>query len=178
MPEMFGRTTHHVIHKSESHKLHQGFSVYDSESAGDVRIGMPVKLLDNEDFTVAPLELDDNSNLCIGIAIHDTDIEAFNAGSTPHNSMLTTYGDKQVTVMMRAASIIIGGAKEGEGDPVVGGAIVPGPVKYIDYLEPDDRFPHPGVNLFMNCAEDDVAMIGWALEAIGVDDYGQIALVF
>ena len=179
MPEMFGQTTHHVIHKTESHKLHQGFSVYDSESAGDVRIGMPVKLLDSADFTVAPLEVDDNSNLCIGVAIHDTDIEAFNAGSTPRNSMLVTYGDKQVTVAMRAAMIIIGGAKEEIGDPPVGGAIVPGPVRYLGYREPDpDRFPHPGINIFENCAADDDEMIGWALEAIDPDDYGQIALIF
>lgn len=176
MPEMFGNATHHVIHKSESHKLHQGFSVYDSESAGDVRIGMPVKLLDNADFSVAPLELNDNANLCIGVAIHDTDIAGFNAGSTPRNSILTTYGDKQVTVAMKAAMLVVGGAVEAvEG---VGGAVVPGPVKYLGYVENDERFPNPGINTFMNCNADDVAMIGWALEGIDIGDVGQIALIY
>ena len=175
MPEMFGQTTHHVIHKSEGHKLHQGFSVYDSESAGDVRIGMPVKLLNNEDFTVAPLEFDDHANLCIGVAIHDTDIEAFNAGSTPRNTMLTTYGDKQVTVAMKAAMLIIGGAQTLEDG--VGGNVVPGPVKYIGYTANDERFPHPGINVFMNCNADDDAMIGWALEAFEAGDVGQVALI-
>lgn len=177
MPEMFGQTTHHVIHKSESHKLHQGFSILDSEATADIRIGMPVKLDINDDFIVTPLEEGDDQGLCIGVAIHDTDLAGFTAGSTPHNSLKTTYGDLQVTVAMRAAMIIIGGAVAETGDPAVGGAIVPGPVRYVGYDETDPRFPHPGVNVFMNCGPDHVAMIGWALEAADPGDVCQIALI-
>jgi hypothetical protein len=178
MPEMFGQRTHHVIHKSESHKLHQGFSILKSESADDIRIGMPVKLDPTDDFIVTPLEVGDDQGLCIGVAIHDTDVSAFLAGSTPRNSMKTTYGDLQVTVAMRAAMIIIGGAVEEEGDdPAIGGAIIPGPVRYVGYDTTDERFPHEGVNVFMNCDPDHAAMIGWALEAADPGDVCQIALI-
>ena len=174
MPEQFGRVTNHVIHKSESHKLTQSFFV-PHDDADDVHVGMPVKLSPADDFTVQPLALGDNRNLAIGIALHDTDIAGAAAGSTPSNSVLTTYGDLKVTVAMKAYAIIIGTAIA--FDTPNGGAIVPGPVKYLGYDTGTDRFPQAGVNQFMNCAADDAAMIGWALEAIAVDEFGQIALI-
>jgi hypothetical protein len=175
MPEQFGQTTHHVIHKHESHKLHQRFSV-PHDDGNDVFIGMPVKLSPISDFTVQPLAAADNANLCIGVAIHDTDMAAFAAGSTPRHSMKTTYGDLQVTVAMKAAVIAVGGAVDEAGD--VGGAVVPGPVKFLGYDTTTPRFPHPGVNTYMNCLPNDIGMIGWALEAADPGEEFQVALIY
>ncbi len=169
MPRIFGEKTHHVIHKSESHKLHQQFDVdkHDTAAGGeDINIGMPVKMAG--DFTVAPLESTDNANLCIGVAIKDSDLEGYRDEKTPYNSMKDTYSLKRVTVAMRAYIIIEGVA--GSGD------VTPGPVKYAGYAATDDNFPHPGINVFVDAVATDVALIGWALHAADEGEIVRIAL--
>lgn len=168
MPNMFGDVTNHVIHKSESHKLHQSFDVlHDTEAGGDVYIGMPVKLVD--DFTVTPLVAGDDKVLCVGVAIHDTDRDAYNAGQTPVNSLKDSYSLKKVTVAMRAYMIIEAVA----GD----GGVTVGPVKYSAYDLTVDHFPHPGANVFVDLGvgEENEA-IGWALNAGDAGDIVRIAL--
>lgn len=168
MPNMFGDVTNHVIHKSESHKLHQSFDVvHDTEAGDDVYIGMPVKMID--DFTVAPLGVADDKINCIGVAIQDTDLEGYAAGKTPYNSIKDTYSLKKVTVAMRAYIII-------EGVAGAGGVTV-GPVRFAGYVATADNFPHPGVNTFLNVAggQENLA-IGWALHAADEDGVVRIAL--
>jgi hypothetical protein len=168
MPNMFGNVTNHVIHKSESHKLHQSFDVvHDTEAGDDVYIGMPVKLVD--DFTVAPLVAGDNKILCVGVAIHDTDLAAFAAGQTPRNSLKDSYSLKKVTVSMRAYMII---------EAVAGhGGVTVGPVKWSAYDLTVDHFPHPGANVFVDLAGgDEEQAIGWALNAGDAGDIVRIAL--
>lgn len=164
MPESFGKKTHHVLHKAESHKLHESFSVL---SGGDVRVGMPVKLVTTEDFTVAPLAAADNKNLCIGVAIHDT---AFAEAAA--NSVKNTYDSNKVTVMMKAFTTVMGATAAAAAEP-----IVPGPVKFLGFVAGTSDFPQKGVNTFVNCLPTDVLMIGWALEEIAeLTGRGQIAL--
>jgi hypothetical protein len=171
MPESFGRRTNHVLHKTESHKLHQSFFVPEDDGH-DVRVGMPVKLSPVDDFLVQPLGVGDHQKLAIGVAIHDTDMAAAAAGSLPHNSMKTTYGDTKVTVAMRAYVIIMALAASAAAP------IIPGPVKYVGYQEdPDINFPQKGFNLFENCLPGDNDMIGWALEHIDISHPGQVALI-
>ena len=168
MPHILGESTNHVIHKSESHKLHQSFSVqYDDKVAADnVYIGMPVKMAG--DFLVEPLAHDDDANLCIGVAIHDTDIEGYNAGNPPIHSMKDTYSLRKVTVSMRAYIIIEGVAHSDN--------VVAGPVRYRGYDATIDNEPHAGANVFSTAAANHIGLIGWALHDAADGETVRIAL--
>lgn len=168
MPHILGDTTNHVIHKSESHKLHQSFSIeyYDKAAGDNVYIGMPVKMAG--DFLVEPLAHDDDANLCVGIAIHDTDVEGYQDGLPPYNSMKDTYSLRKVTVAMRAYIIIEGIAHSDN--------VVAGPVRYRGYDVNDDSFPHPGKNEFSTSTPDHIGFIGWALHDATEGETVRIAL--
>lgn len=168
MPHILGDQTHHVIHKSESHKLHQSFSIeYEDKGAGDnVFIGMPVKMAG--DFLVEPLAHDDDANLCIGVAIHDTDVEGYQDGLPPINSMKDTYSLRKVTVAMRSYMIIEGIAHADN--------VVAGPVRARGYDTTAERFPHAGAVVFSTAAVDHVGFIGWALHDADEGETVRIAL--
>jgi len=171
MPRIFGEETNHVIHKSESHKLHQQFDVdkHDTSTGGsDIQIGMPVKMAG--DFTIAPFAAGDKVHELIGVAIHDTDLEGYREEKTPYNSIKDTYSLKRVTVSMRAYIIIEGVAGTGN--------VTAGPVKYAGYSATDDMFPHPGVNVFKDLANAGEAdqCVGWALHAADDGEVVRVAL--
>lgn len=177
-PTPFGDVTHSVVEKKEMHKLQESFAV--TVDNGDVYVGQPVKLDPDNDGCVLALDPSDDTMACIGIAEHDTNIDAYENGQTPINSMKDTYSVKRVTVSMRAYAIVIGLAESnGFGSPTTG--VVPGPVKYMGYEEDDELyFPQKGRAKYANVdpsdATDRIKTIGWALGSGEVGDEIKVAL--
>lgn len=90
-----GRTPQAVIYKSESHKLHQAFSV---ESGDTIVQGQPVKL--NSNGTISPYT-GSADDVYLGIAVNYSKYPAYPA----------TAACVEVTVMVEAFAIIHGIAK-------------------------------------------------------------------
>lgn len=90
-----GRTPQTVIYKSESHKLHQAFSVKDGDT---IVQGQPVKL--NIDGTISPYT-GGEGEVYLGIAVNYSKYPAYPA----------TAAGVEVTVMMEGFAVIHGIAK-------------------------------------------------------------------
>ena len=109
-----------VIHKSESHKLHQAFPV----KSGDVIIqGMPVQI--NADGTISPYY---GTGVYIGVAITDSEYPAYDKNN----------GYVEVTVAVEGYIIVCGLAQAA----LNAGAVIPAELKddnrYVSYKTATD----------------------------------------